>query len=94
MMSDKKKDELSSTVSQFRKKGLINDVSYYGSSFLGQLSSPTELIAGLGIGTVAKSGIITANRDKLSSPLVSKLEPLISTNSLISALLSSLSSEE
>jgi hypothetical protein len=47
------------TVSQFRKKGFINDVSFYGSSFLGQLSSPAEFITGLGVGTVAKSGVKT-----------------------------------
>jgi hypothetical protein len=46
-------------VSQFRKEGFINDVSFFGSSFLGQFLSPTELIAGLGIGAAVKAGIQT-----------------------------------
>jgi hypothetical protein len=49
MIADKKKDELSSVVSQFRKDGFINSASFYGSGFLGQFLSPTELIAGLGL---------------------------------------------
>jgi hypothetical protein len=34
MIADKKKDELSSVVSQFRKDGFINSVSFYGSGFV------------------------------------------------------------
>ena len=77
MIADKKKDELSSVVSQFRKDGFINDVSYYGSGFLGQLSSPTELIAGLGIGTVAKSGVKT-----LAKMTVTGGRPIATTSGL------------
>jgi hypothetical protein len=47
MIEDKREEEKLILYSQYRKKGLLSDVTYYGASFLGQMIDPIALATGV-----------------------------------------------
>jgi hypothetical protein len=44
MIEDKKEEEKLIQYSQYRKKGLLSDISFYGASFLGQMIDPISVL--------------------------------------------------
>jgi hypothetical protein len=53
MIEDKKEEEKLIQYSQYRKKGLLSDISLYGASFLGQMIDPISVFTGVGIEAAA-----------------------------------------
>jgi hypothetical protein len=59
MIEDKREEEKLILYSQYRKKGLLSDVTYYGASFIGQMIDPIALATGVGIEAVAAKTSVT-----------------------------------
>jgi hypothetical protein len=53
MIEDKKEEEKLILYSQYRKEGLLSNVSFYGASFVGQMLDPIAIATGFGIEAVA-----------------------------------------
>ena len=55
MIQDKKNDEKSAIYAQYRKDGFLSNLSYYSSSFVGQMLDPIALLTGVGLAKATAS---------------------------------------
>jgi hypothetical protein len=84
MIEDKKEEEKLIQYSQYRKKGLLSDISLYGASFLGQMIDPISVFTGVGIEAAAAKNSVTMRAH--AEPTAPNTPPAIVPNAMFTTL--------